>query len=72
MCTSMGGGGEPFSVRSEVDTRTAAAMLAIGLLDDGSVTTRQRCVGCVRNWWKNTRRRVQTASARPVERGVAH
>ena len=57
-CTSTGGGGARFGVRSEVSTCTAAAMHATGLLDDGRVATRQRCVGCVRNWWKNAGRRA--------------
>jgi hypothetical protein len=49
-CTSIGGGGAPFCARSEVATRIEAAMQAMGLLDVDSVATRQRCVGCVRNW----------------------
>ena len=48
-------------VRSEVGTCSAAAMQATrGASEEGEgegrVATRQRCVWCVRSWWKNVGR----------------
>jgi hypothetical protein len=44
-------------VRSEVGTCRAVAMQATGLFEEGRVAIRQRCVWCVRSWWKNVGRR---------------
>jgi hypothetical protein len=46
-------------VRSEVGTWSAAAMqpmMGPGLSEVGRVAMRQRCVWCVRSWWKNVGR----------------
>jgi len=55
------GDGVVHGVRSEVGTCSAAAMqVTRGMLEggkgDGRVMTRQRCVWCVRSWWKNVGR----------------